>query len=78
MPFVLACLRFFQQHRRLRLDGFHATQITELFVGFAFNVHIGRLNAQIGGNVGAHGGNVRRELGLLRDDGRVHVHNAPA
>jgi len=62
----------------LRLDGFHAPQVAEFFVGFAFDVHAGRLNAQISGNVGAHGGNVRREFGLLRDDGGIHVHNAPA
>ena len=35
------------------------------------------LNAQIGGNVGAHGGNIAAQFGLLVRDGRVHVHNAP-
>ena len=67
-----------QQHGGLGFYAFLPAQVAELFVGFALNVDRLFGQAQIGGDIGAHGGNVRGEFRLLRDNGGIDVDHAPA
>lgn len=54
------------------------TTYTQPLVGLALDVHAARLDAEIGGDVGGHGGDVGRDPRRLRDHGRIDVADAPA
>ena len=70
--------RQFHTRNSHRSDTFFASDEPHRFIGGGFNTHPLRGNAQRLGDVLLHLSDVRRDLGLLREEGRINVDNAPA
>src|SRR5262245_28167089 len=61
-----------------RGDAFLAPDESHAFVGGRFNPHLFNPDLQGGSDVFLHRGYVRIDLGLLRDDGGIHIHQGTA
>ena len=59
-------------------NAFAATGETELLGGLALDVDLLRRDAQVGGDIGAHGCCVRCNLGRFGDEGAIEVAHFPA
>ena len=67
-----------EQNNCVDRDPFLATQVTEPFIRFRFDIDSLRRDAQVSRDIDDHLRRVRPNLGLLRMDRRIHIHERPA